>query len=287
MSAQTAKEPSMEDILASIRKIISEDNQDDATGQGKPSPLATASSTGAGSPSVAAVGSPALTNTLIERREMHDGKETSATASAGESAPAVQSGPVANTTPVDWPHASAPIPGPVDHKPITADAQLGNEIKSYTQNTSSQMDSPLHPAIANAKAYVVSNIASDGVSEQMKSDETPVFENSNSIAMQASPTTLVSPDSIERRDEDERRNHPLRRGEDRDDDKFKNALMSPATDNAVMNAFEQLKNSATDNLDSKVEALLRPMLREWLDNNLPSMVERLVRDEIERVSRGD
>jgi cell pole-organizing protein PopZ len=28
------------------------------------------------------------------------------------------------------------------------------------------------------------------------------------------------------------------------------------------------------------------MLKNWLDDNLPSMVERLVRAEIERVSRG-
>ena len=31
---------------------------------------------------------------------------------------------------------------------------------------------------------------------------------------------------------------------------------------------------------------LRPMLKTWLDENLPSMVERLVRAEIERVARG-
>jgi cell pole-organizing protein PopZ len=28
------------------------------------------------------------------------------------------------------------------------------------------------------------------------------------------------------------------------------------------------------------------MLKAWLDDNLPSLVERLVRSEIERVSRG-
>ena len=28
------------------------------------------------------------------------------------------------------------------------------------------------------------------------------------------------------------------------------------------------------------------MLREWMDNNLPVLVERLVREEIERVARG-
>jgi cell pole-organizing protein PopZ len=34
------------------------------------------------------------------------------------------------------------------------------------------------------------------------------------------------------------------------------------------------------------EQMLRPMLQEWLDNNLPVLVERLVREEIERVARG-
>jgi cell pole-organizing protein PopZ len=32
--------------------------------------------------------------------------------------------------------------------------------------------------------------------------------------------------------------------------------------------------------------MLRPMLKQWLDDNLPVMVERLVRAEIERVARG-
>jgi cell pole-organizing protein PopZ len=31
--------------------------------------------------------------------------------------------------------------------------------------------------------------------------------------------------------------------------------------------------------------MLRPMLKDWLDENLPPLVERLVREEIERVSR--
>jgi len=29
------------------------------------------------------------------------------------------------------------------------------------------------------------------------------------------------------------------------------------------------------------------MLTQWLDDNLPTLVERLVREEIERVSRGN
>jgi cell pole-organizing protein PopZ len=39
-------------------------------------------------------------------------------------------------------------------------------------------------------------------------------------------------------------------------------------------------------MDELVRELLRPMLREWLDDNLPGIVEKLVRAEIERVARG-
>jgi cell pole-organizing protein PopZ len=45
-----------------------------------------------------------------------------------------------------------------------------------------------------------------------------------------------------------------------------------------------VKNART--LDEMVAEMLRPMLKAWLDDNLPGMVERIVRDEIERVSRG-
>jgi cell pole-organizing protein PopZ len=34
-----------------------------------------------------------------------------------------------------------------------------------------------------------------------------------------------------------------------------------------------------------MKEMLRPMLKAWLNDNLPSLVERLVRDEIERVTR--
>ena len=72
-------------------------------------------------------------------------------------------------------------------------------------------------------------------------------------------------------------------GEDR-------SLLSSTTTAAVDSAFNSLaqtvlvQNSRT--LDDLVREMLRPMLKAWLDDNLPNMVERLVRAEIERVSRG-
>jgi len=67
-------------------------------------------------------------------------------------------------------------------------------------------------------------------------------------------------------------------------------LLSARTDAAVSASFGDLARTmiqgSTRPLDEIVEDMLRPMLRGWLDDNLPLMVERLVREEIERVSRG-
>ena len=67
-------------------------------------------------------------------------------------------------------------------------------------------------------------------------------------------------------------------------------LVSPATNIAVSSAFEALSASvmltSSDMIDGHVRDLLRPMLKQWLDDNLPVMVEKLIRAEIERVARG-
>jgi hypothetical protein len=39
-------------------------------------------------------------------------------------------------------------------------------------------------------------------------------------------------------------------------------------------------------LEDIVKEMMRPMLKDWLDENLPGLVERIVRAEIERVARG-
>jgi cell pole-organizing protein PopZ len=67
-------------------------------------------------------------------------------------------------------------------------------------------------------------------------------------------------------------------------------LISGATMSAVDNAFNSLANTVLGNnartLEDLVKEMLLPMLKNWLDDNLPTMVERIVRAEIERVSRG-
>ena len=73
-------------------------------------------------------------------------------------------------------------------------------------------------------------------------------------------------------------------------DDERGGLMSSATSAAINSAFNALaqtvlvQNART--LEDLVREMLRPMLKVWLDDNLPGLVERLVRAEIERVSRG-
>ena len=67
-------------------------------------------------------------------------------------------------------------------------------------------------------------------------------------------------------------------------------LLSGETSAAVEAAFKTLAQSVlvsnARTLEDLVREMLRPMLKTWLDENLPRLVERLVRAEIERVSRG-
>ncbi|MGO7989294.1 PopZ family protein [Rhizobium leguminosarum] len=73
-------------------------------------------------------------------------------------------------------------------------------------------------------------------------------------------------------------------------DEVQPTLLSEDAGLQISRSFEELA-AAIDgaerrSLDEIAEDMLRPMLREWLDDNLPTLVERLVREEIERVARG-
>jgi cell pole-organizing protein PopZ len=68
------------------------------------------------------------------------------------------------------------------------------------------------------------------------------------------------------------------------------SLMSSSTSAAVDAAFNTLAHTVLSQnartLEDLVTEMMRPMLKAWLDDNLPGLVERVVRAEIERVSRG-
>ncbi|GAB5388030.1 MAG: hypothetical protein Alpg2KO_09980 [Alphaproteobacteria bacterium] len=75
------------------------------------------------------------------------------------------------------------------------------------------------------------------------------------------------------------------------------ALVSAPAAAAAAGAFSALASNSTDKVGDNTiigadtlagltQELLRPMLKDWLDQHLPPLVERLVKQEIERLSRG-
>jgi cell pole-organizing protein PopZ len=69
------------------------------------------------------------------------------------------------------------------------------------------------------------------------------------------------------------------------------ALVSPNAETASRSALDALSAlvvkpevHGTDTLEGLVREMLRPMLREWLDANLPQLVESLVSKEIARIT---
>jgi uncharacterized protein len=105
------------------------------------------------------------------------------------------------------------------------------------------------------------------------------------------PAAVPGPDSAVVLAEGEAQPQPAvaNGGSDADGPTPDGSLLSPRTTAAVDTAFHSLAQTVISQnprtLEDLVRDMLKPMLKEWLDANLPEMVERLVRAEIERVSR--
>ncbi|MEX2034605.1 MAG: DUF2497 domain-containing protein [Xanthobacteraceae bacterium] len=209
-----AQEPSMEEILASIRRIIADDET------GKPPPKA---------------------------------------------AP-----PAAAAPPPPPRAAAAPPPAPdmtqsdVDAMIAGLDAPPGGEIpepesEDILELTESMAAPPADEDLPNFQTI-------DGQSDVVFSD----------APAESAPRAVEEP----RRQNSQ---HSQNNGPDR-------VLLSASTSAAVDSAFNTLAQTVlvhnARTLEDLVREMLRPMLKSWLDDNLPSMVERIVKAEIERVSRG-
>jgi cell pole-organizing protein PopZ len=69
------------------------------------------------------------------------------------------------------------------------------------------------------------------------------------------------------------------------------AMISPEATSVAASSFNRLseqifgREGTERSIDDLARELLHPMLKHWLDQNLPRLVEKLVREEIERVAR--
>jgi cell pole-organizing protein PopZ len=206
-----AQEPSMEEILASIRRIIADD--DASKPPAKPAPP----------PAVAAApppSTPAAPPPKVDQKEV-DTMPAGLDASPGGNAPARES----------------------------------KDVLELTESMTAPAPQPEAPSFQTI----------DGQSDVVFSD------------------APAQPEPAPRVPEEPRRPPTQNNGSER-------ALLSATTSAAVDSAFNTLaqtvliQNART--LEDLVREMLRPMLKSWLDDNLPGIVERIVKAEIERVSRG-
>ncbi len=78
----------------------------------------------------------------------------------------------------------------------------------------------------------------------------------------------------------------LGKRDDATDEKALEGLVSVKSEQSIRQAFANLSNAAHQQIDmeSTVRSVLRPLLQQWLDHHLPQLVEKLVKEEIARLS---
>jgi uncharacterized protein len=226
MSAQPkATEPSMEDILASIRRIIADDQVKD-------------------SPKVEAV-------------------RASVTAALAE------------------PKAAPVAPPPVVAEPVAAQS-VDDDILDLDQPVLTP------PAAANAPAVVDDFDLQFNEAPEPEPVSEPVAAPAPPPVIAATPQPEPAPTPVLRMTQAEPAPAPIVQLAPVAPDM--SALISGQVETHVQQAFASLAGTVMSNnartLEDLVRDMMRPMIKTWLDDNLPSLVERLVRAEIERVARG-
>ncbi len=208
------------------------------------------------------------------------------------------SGPRASTPPPQLPHNVSKLfsepspppraetaPAPTDGEPEPAQPAADNRFERRSQEPVSRTpDLAVERAMTRAMEQARAEVEQAGPALA----EEPARQEEPRRAATAHPEPeLTPPDPVTRGDPTEA--PPL--SSDAPGERSSGPpLLSPATGAVVAGAFNELASSMLSGggrtMDDLVEDLLRPMLRDWLDDNLPPLVERLVREEIERVSRG-
>jgi cell pole-organizing protein PopZ len=220
-------EPSMEEILASIRRLIAEDE--------------------------AELGAAALSDAR---------RSTPSRVAKAWSAPAAPSAPQGAAAPAESRSSEAEL-----HSPASASEEA--ETQSFALHALSDAPAGAEEPCAtperdegDAEPEAAPPDESGSAEETMAQDEAFIVEELEEVSGFA---------AAERSD-------------------FAPALVSDDAAASITAQFQSLAASRVLNdsglLHEYAREMLRPMLRAWLDDNLPTVVERLVRAEIERVARG-
>ena len=298
---ERSHEPSMEEILASIRRIIADDqslpnhalsresepfSRMDRVQEVKPRDVVSSPPMVQGSPATAVPPSagperpaPAV-EPFEERRHAPDAPPEMATPTPFEVRQA--QGEAAAS------RIEAPAPG---YATLSGHMAHGSVDAPQFAMPDAPVDFPRHQAVHRPQAPHAAPGLDMALERETSSPEAEVAPEPTYVRTAPRAATVEAYQEEEEVGYDE----PLRHAEAGDRSPgdvalASDALFSAATDASVTSAFKTLAATRlADNSDELLEIardMIRPLLKTWIDNNLPSMVERLVRAEIERVSRG-
>lgn len=239
------REPSMEEILASIRRIIEDSDQ---TG-GAPAPSANDDAP------AARASAPAATVPVEDFRGTVDDEEAAFRAGLDDAVEALDD---MSLDPVgDEPSASRSSTQP----PASA---------AGTSRVTPLRTAGAGPAETPAVDIPAGNAAPQLVADAIKQA---------AIADQPERASIPEGHAADIRPQTSQAVEPARA-----------SIISEQAGRQVAAAFGELSEafaaSRRRSFDEMAEEMMRPMLQEWMDNNLPHLVERLVREEIERIARG-
>jgi uncharacterized protein len=244
-----AYEPSMEEILASIRRIIADDQVFPGS-----SPVQEEVADSYENPAPEPVAAPVKVAPVVNLA-----------ARSAAVAPLAAEIPVAETP------AATTSKGEADAEPI-ARSQFGEAARN-----------------AGKSAEPAKEVKAAAVVEQMQGPAAPTAARAPQHAVAAAMQTPAEPQP-EIAAPSAELEFGLRGTVQPAEPAAEGPLVSPSTDQAVAGAFNALIASrfvqTSESMTDMVRDMIRPMLKTWLDDNLPIMVERLVRAEIERVARG-
>ena len=230
--ANAQPEPSMEEILASIRRIISEDDEQELS--------VDRSSLDSGEPDTPSSVAPKVTPTPVT--------------------------PKAESVAVDKVNtvAPAPAPAPVTNQPVAPSLTSSNTSKEEPTALAKTVESTVVQEVKSAVTQVGS-ISDTSETQQPELPKTQAKDEyqTKDVKMVKQQATAVKDDT----------------------------LVDSDTADAAVQAFGNLSRSVKvadepgQSLEQIVTGMLKPMVKEWLDANLPRIVEEKVEYEVQRLAR--
>ncbi len=281
--SSVAREPSMEEILASIRRII-EDSE----------PVARSPES--------EIDTPANDVSSIESEAEAFRAELAVPRQEPQAARAPAERPQAERPQPDRPRSMADIHAAIrkeapaaaqvhplrpseQPRPAAAAPAPRVEVKPEPARPAAEAPRPAQPAAAQpAAAQPLSEPRAEPRQKPVDAQIAAEVESVAAIlrpAVDAPHAAVAKPDTINRQAMQHSPRPEVQRG----------MLISDRSGKQVTASFGELAEAYQTirkrSLADAAEEMMKPMLQDWLDNNLPRIVERLVREEIERVARGE